>query len=155
MNIQKITNMEGSKMKKKSNEIIMSIKPKFVYEMYIGNKLYEFRKQFPNVDTVIIYESFPVQRITGYFKVGEVIKDKPVELWNSYHHVGGISKSEFFKYYEGKKQGIAIQIHKLYKFIEPIDPREISVGFSSPQSYCYNTLFTIGLHESYKVRRLK
>lgn len=118
--------------------LLMSIKPEFVGKILSYEKLYEFRKSIfkQNVEKVFIYSTSPEKKIVGYFEVGEIICDSPIELWNSFSEVSGISKKDFFKYYEGSKEGFAIRIDNLHIFDEFIDMDKYD-DFKAPQSFCY------------------
>ena len=58
--------------------IILSIKPKYAELIYSGKKTVEWRHTYPKkffkwCDRVYIYETSPVKRVTGYFKVNPII----------------------------------------------------------------------------------
>lgn len=58
--------------------IILSIKPKYAELIYSGKKTVEWRHTYPKKnfywwDCVYIYETAPVKRVTGYFKVNPII----------------------------------------------------------------------------------
>ena len=80
--------------------LLLSIKPEFVNKILTHEKLYEFRKSIfkQKVDKIFIYSSYPVKKIVGYFEVTEIICETPIELWNSFSDVSGISEKDFFKY---------------------------------------------------------
>ena len=50
-------------------KILISIKPKYVQDILLGKKLYEYRKRLPSdVDAAIIYATAPVKKIVGEIK---------------------------------------------------------------------------------------
>lgn len=118
--------------------VLMSIKPEFVSKILSNEKLYEFRKSIfkEDVEKIFIYSSYPEKKIVGYFEVTDIICKSPVELWNSFSEVSGISKKDFFKYYAGKSEGFAIKIDNLHVFNEFIDMNDYK-DFKAPQSFCY------------------
>lgn len=118
--------------------LLISIKPEFVGKILAYEKLYEFRKSIfkQNVEKVFIYSSYPVKKIVGCFEVGEIICESPIELWNSFSDVSGISEKDFFKYYEDSEEGFAIKIDNLQIFDEFIDMSQYE-EFKAPQSFCY------------------
>ena len=103
--------------------LLISIKPEFVKKILSHEKLYEFRKTIfkQNVDKIFIYATYPVKKIVGYFEACEIICKSPMELWNLFAEVSGISKKEFFKYYRNSDKGFAIKIDHLHVFDEFID----------------------------------
>lgn len=119
-------------------ELLLSIRPEFVKKIISHEKKYEFRKRIfrKNVDKIFIYSSSPEKKIIGYFTAGDIVKDNPERLWANFSHVSGISKEAFFDYFEGKKEGFAIEIKDLTVFQIPINTDELE-GFRAPQSFCY------------------
>ena len=120
-------------------DVLLSIRPKYVEAIINGNKRYEFRKVIfkNNVATVYIYSTSPKKRIVGNFQVGDIIEDHPSNLWERFKDQSGIEHSEFFRYFNGRDRGFAIEIEKLNRFERPIDPKELFPGFVPPQSFRY------------------
>jgi predicted transcriptional regulator len=104
-----------------------------------NEKQYEFRKtifDITRVQEAYIYSTAPVKKITASFKVGDVIRASPIDLWQKFGQVSGLSEEEFFQYYSGRSFGYAIKIEEFKRFDEPIDPYDLE-GFVPPQSFCY------------------
>ncbi len=123
-----------------AESVLLSIKPKYVNEIIDGKKQFEFRKaifQSPNVKRIYIYASSPVKKIIGYFHLGEVIEGKPSEIWERCSTLGGISKEEFFKYYEGKTKAFSLPIKELTIFDSAVCPYSTFGDFTPPQSFMY------------------
>ena len=118
--------------------ILISIKPKYVNKILTHEKLYEFRKSIfkQKVENVYIYSSYPEKKIVGYFEIDNIFHETPTDLWNSFSDFGGISKSDFFKYYSDCEKGFAIKIGKLEVFKESIEMDKFE-NFKAPQSFCY------------------
>ena len=106
--------------------LLISIKPEFVEKIISLDKKYEFiegnkdslfvkynKLLIKNTIKSIIYSTYPEKKIVGYFEFKELIKDSPINLWNKFSHVSGTTEESFFKYFEGKKEGFAINIHNL------------------------------------------
>jgi type I restriction enzyme S subunit len=120
--------------------IILSIKPKYVEKIIERSKKYEFRKKIfkkKNISKIYIYCSYPIKRIIGYFEIGGIIEDSPINLWNKYKEHSGLTEKEFFSYYEGKTIGYAIKIKNLKVFEDHLNPFELFPDFKAPQSFCY------------------
>ena len=82
--------------------VLISIKPKFANMIKAGEKTIELRRVAPKVspgDYLVIYESSPVQRITSYCVVLNLIHDTPDDLWNAVSSYACIGKSEYEKYF--------------------------------------------------------
>ena len=121
-------------------DVLLSVKPKFAYEIVSGTKRYELRKRIFNtnkVNRIYIYSSSPEMRIIGSFKVGTVLRDHPDKLWEMVKNDSGIDYQTYSNYFKGKKEGYAIQIDDLKVLDPPIDPREGNPDFIAPQSYQY------------------
>lgn len=118
---------------------ILSIKPQFVDEIVAGRKRFEFRKHgFKKpVQNVYIYASSPVCRIIGEFELGDIIEDKPEELWNRTRDYSGISKTLFDDYFSSHAIGYALEIKAFKIYSEPINPYQRNRKFRAPQSFCY------------------
>ena len=121
-------------------KILLSIKPEFVKEIFLGKKKFEYRKSiFTNkkVTSVIVYSTMPVGKIVGEFTIEAVLMDKPQTLWRKTSEYSGISKKFFDEYFAGRDQAYAIKIGALLLYDDPIDPYEKWDSFVPPQSFRY------------------
>lgn len=121
-------------------KILLSIKPEFVKEIFLGKKKFEYRKSiFTNkkVTSVIVYSTMPVGKIVGEFTIEAVLMDKPQTLWRKTSEYSGISKKFFDEYFAGRDQAYAIKIGTLLLYDDPIDPYEKWDSFVPPQSFRY------------------
>ncbi len=120
-------------------QIILSIKPEYAEKILKKEKKYEFRKE--RIDNrnliVIMYATDPVRKLVGYFYVSKIHKDLPRNLWKRFGNEGGIEKGKFEKYYKDNKIGFALQIGKVCKFKNPVDPFLLLHQFKPPQSFKY------------------
>ncbi|MDG6251362.1 ASCH domain-containing protein [Methanocalculus sp.] len=120
--------------------VLLSIKPKYVEQILKGNKKFEFRKVIfkdQSVQEIFIYSSYPVKKIIGKFRVGDILEDHPDRLWMKVKDASGIDEEEFFNYFHGKEKGFAIGIDEMLQFDEPYDPWEHNSNFIAPQSFQY------------------
>jgi predicted transcriptional regulator len=126
-------------MKNTLIDAILSIKPIYAEAIISGRKKVEFRKKVfkKDVERIFIYSSSPTKMIIGYFTFTTIIEDSPEKLWEKYHNVGGISKDDFFNYYENVEKGFCIIIDIVVKFRTRIDPINLIENFTAPQSYIY------------------
>lgn len=105
-----------------------------------GEKRFEFRKSIfrsNNITRVYIYSTTPIKKIVGYFKLGDIIKGDPHEVWERCSLFGGISEKDFFEYYEGKEIAFSLCIDELNIFDNAICPYSIFENFIPPQSFMY------------------
>lgn len=120
--------------------VLISIKPEYADKIIKGTKKVEFRKSCfgSQVKRVFVYSSHPTKRIVGYFSIEGVEKLKINKLWAKYHQVGGIEKSDFFRYYGEKEEGIAIIIKEVFPYRYGLCLQDVfGNDYSAPQNYRY------------------
>jgi len=120
-------------------KIILSIKPKYVKEIFDGSKLYEYRKSIfkQDVDTVIIYASSPISMIVGEFSIDEVLSGSPEYLWGMTSYYSGIDKTFFDDYFFNRETAYAIKITGVKKYSSPRALSSICPNSRPPQSFMY------------------
>lgn len=120
---------------------LFSIKQEFSEKIFSNEKLVEFRRQNVNIrknEICLVYTSRPIKEITGYFVVKEKIRLPINKLWAKTKKYAGITKKQFYDYFAGCKEGTAILVEKVKKFIRAVGLEEIRDGmknFHPPQSY--------------------
>ena len=120
-------------------KVVLSIKPEFANKIFDGTKKFEFRKAiFKNdkIKTVIVYSSSPVQQVIGEFEIERIINHDIDTLWGLTHQESGITEDYFYKYFEDRLQGFAIQIKKVKKYRTPKCLRA-DFNLFPPQSFAY------------------
>jgi len=121
-------------------KILLAIKPEFALKIFNGTKKYEFRRSiFKNGDVkiVVVYASYPYQRVIGEFEIDEVIKNEPDSLWNMTKDHSGITKEHFDAYFHDRKNAFAIKIKKTIKYPEPkCLKKDFNIKYP-PQSFVY------------------
>lgn len=119
-------------------KVLMSIKPKFVKQIFEGIKLFELRKKIfrREVKTIIIYESSPTKKIVGEFIIDKIIRDTPQKIYLDYSEKLGISKKEYFEYFRNINVAYAIKIKKVIKYEKELTLSDFNVK-KAPQSYQY------------------
>jgi len=120
-------------------KVLFSIKPKFAEKILSGEKKYEFRRAIfknPDIKSVIIYASSPVQKVIGEFDVNQILKLHPDFLWEKTSGGSGIDKAYFDEYFKDRELGFAIKVNNPKRYDCPQDL--ISLGVKTPpQSFCY------------------
>lgn len=120
--------------------ILMSIKPKFAQAIIRGEKTIELRKYIPRIspeDIIVFYESSPIQRVTFYCKVLEVISMSPQELWDRYSCLLGLTKEEYDVYFCNRPTAYGIRLREAHIFSSQMKISDISQELSAPQSFRY------------------
>lgn len=120
--------------------ILLSIHPRYVQAIMDGRKRYEFRKRRfsrRDVQKAFIYSTHPVRMIVGTFTVGTVHVGTPKDLWMRFGRAAGMTKGEFFRYFQDSARGCAIEVLAPSRLRRPIDPRVECMAFTAPQDFCY------------------
>lgn len=121
------------------NAVLISIHPEYVEKILSGEKAWEFRRVWTKkpVDYLVVYSTAPVKRILAIVETGKEIRGSTFKLWKlSRDCLGGVSRRKLYSYFNGKTEGIAIQIKKKQIFKDGIDPKEVfGDKFRAPQSF--------------------
>lgn len=124
-----------------SDNILISLEPRHAQNIYVGTKTVELRRRTMHVvpgAIMWIYEKVPVGSITGSALVNEVRTDSPEELWSQFGSVSGLSKSEFFGYFEDATCACALVLSQAKRLEIPLslsNIREQVGSFQPPQFF--------------------
>jgi len=122
---------------------LMSIKPKFAYQIFTGKKKYELRRHIGiNIEehsTIILYVSGKVKAVMGEFLAGKVLIGSPVYVWEKITCLpdSGLDEDDW-PYIEGSRLAMAIEVLKPKVYRRPIslaELRNIIPNFMPPLSY--------------------
>lgn len=120
-----------------AGDVLVSIKPQFASLILDGSKTYELRKRMPSFKPgtrLLIYESSPVQRITGMVTYVGCLCSAPWRIWNRLYSHLGIEFKSFMKYYEDSRYAYAWELIDPISFQSPITLQDIGIT-RPPQSY--------------------
>lgn len=120
-------------------KVLLSIKPEFADKIFNGTKKYEFRKSiFKNkdVDTVVVYVSYPWKYIIGEFKIDAILCDNVDKIWKQTQDFSGISEDFYRMYFENKTSAYAIKIGHVTKFKKFKRLSDYHINHA-PQSFVY------------------
>lgn len=119
--------------------VLLSIKPEYAFKIFDGTKKFEFRKVIfknPNVKTVIVYASSPVQQVIGEFEIDDIFSLNPQVLWKMTKNHSGITEDFFYEYFADRKIAHAIKIKNIKKYLKPLSIKD-DFNVVPPQSYVY------------------
>ena len=119
--------------------VLLSIKPEYVAKIVNGEKKYEFRKRIfkrRDVEQIFVYSTSPVSKIVGTITIKRLLEGSTDEIWEKCSLYSGMTKEEYYCYFEGKEKAFAIEIGNVEIFTEPVDPYTLD-NFVPPQSFCY------------------
>lgn len=119
--------------------VLLSIKPEYAFKIFEGTKKFEFRKVIfknPDVKTVVVYASSPVQQVIGEFEIDSIFSFNPDKIWKMTKEFSGISEDFFYEYFANREIAHAIKIKSIKKYKRPLSIRD-DFGAVPPQSYMY------------------
>lgn len=119
--------------------VLLSIKPEFAEKIFKGTKKFEFRRSLfknPNIKTVVVYASSPVQKVIGEFEIDSILNFEPEILWEKTKEHAGISEEYFYEYFGDKQKGFAIKIKKVKRYEKELSLKE-DFNAKPPQSFMY------------------
>ncbi len=119
-------------------KIIISINPIYVKSILNGTKKVEYRTRVSkeDINSLIIYETYPVKKVVAEVEVLDIIALSPDKLWDLTHEIGGISKKDYDKYFKNRKIAYAYKLGKINIFTDPLDIKLFGLK-SAPQSFAY------------------
>jgi predicted transcriptional regulator len=121
--------------------VLLSIKPHYAEAILSGTKKYEFRKtEFKRrgIRRVYLYANGSDSKIVGSFEIESTLRGTPKTIWERCNEHGGITKKDFFAYFEGSKQAFAYRIKNPCRFYGEIDSNSVLESFKTPpQSFYY------------------
>lgn len=134
---------------------LLSIKPTYADAILEGRKKVEFRKtKFQRAVThIVIYATAPIKRVIGWFTTGDFHESSPARLWRRFSAVGGIARVPFQTYFEGRKTGVAIDVHKPRRLKTSVSLARIT-SKPPPQSYVYLPVDVLSLLGEASLKRL-
>lgn len=123
----------------------MSIHPCYAERILSGEKKVEFRRRplARPVSHIVIYATSPICAVVGVSEIREVICASPRALWESYAAVAGISRSDFFRYFEGRDQGVAFVFRSVVSCRSPLPLGSAGLPDSPPQAFQYLSSTTL------------
>jgi predicted transcriptional regulator len=115
---------------------LLSIRPHFAEAIFAGAKVVEFRRRrLPeDISRLILYETYPHQRVTGECRVLGQEVSAPDAIWEWARFHGALSEAEFVKYFSGSAYAVAIVVGHVRRWDSPRTLAQIGVT-SPPQSW--------------------
>lgn len=119
-------------------QMLLSINPEFVDKILAQTKRFEYRKNRckSEVDTIVIYSTYPVMRVVGEVEVLGVIEDDAHSVWKQTKDYSGVSKGFFDAYFKGRQKAVAYKLGKIKRYKKPLLLSELGVR-AAPQSFVY------------------
>lgn len=122
--------------------IIMSIKPKYAFEIINNKKTVEIRRKFSKElrgTTVFLYASHPQRSVLGEAIISDIQEGNPLEIWSNFKDKIGCSYNEYVEYCKGLNSIKAIFFEEITPYSNPLPWSVFSTAFNAPlkppQSY--------------------
>lgn len=121
--------------------ILISLEERHAENILSGQKHIELRRRPMNVKvgtTVWIYVKLPLGSVIGKARVSGFHCLAPSTLWRRFSDVSGVSRGEFFEYFEGVSKGFALALESAERMSEPAPLealRRASSDFHPPQFF--------------------
>lgn len=128
-------------------KIILSIKPKYIEQIFSGAKIFELRRVLPKNlkkgDWVLMYAT-GTGHIAGEFRVERVFRGMQLNrLWGMTTEKNGVTVNEFSEYFKDRRNqgymlefGNAIEIADSSKWWDPKPLFHFGLK-KAPQNFCY------------------
>lgn len=121
--------------------ILISLTPRHAENIFAGHKLVELRRRTMHITPgtkAWIYVKLPIGAIIGRVTIRDIHNSTPASLWRRFGLVSGLSRSEFFDYFSGVTNGIALELEDVKELRHSVSLttlREASGGFQPPQFF--------------------
>lgn len=125
----------------RNKHIIISLEARHANNIFEGCKRVELRRRKMHVEpgsTALVYVKLPVGSIVGCVTIASVHASSPTELWREYGAVSGLCRAEFFEYFRGAANPVALILEGARRYRSALSLKEIrriSNGFQPPQFF--------------------
>ena len=118
--------------------MLISIKPEYVENIFNGSKKYEYRKIRckQDIDKIIIYSTYPIMKVVGEAKVEKILEDSPDRIWEKTKKYSGIDLNFYQKYFKDRSKAIAYKLTNIKKYDSPKELSSYGLK-AAPQSFVY------------------
>lgn len=105
-----------------SKNVLISLERRHAENILNGKKKVELRNRRMNLspgDKIWVYSKLPDGRVLMRATVKSIHVDNPQALWGDFQAKCGISKTEFFTYFDEIEIGYAISLYKIKRLPNP------------------------------------
>ena len=130
-------------MNELATPLLLSLKPCHADLVFEGLKKAELRRRIASCienRKVFVYVSSPTRALRGGFRVGQVWKGKPSNIWKTVSHLASVRKKDYDAYFAGCEIAVALEIRSVWEYKTPIRLSVLKKDlgkFIVPQSWRY------------------
>ena len=110
-------------MSNPAKNVLISLEKRHAENIISGKKKVELRNRRMNIskgDSIWVYSKLPEGCVVMKAIVKSITSDNPKSLWKDFQTVCGISKEEFFAYFNDVETGYAISLYKVKGYQFPL-----------------------------------
>lgn len=128
-------------LQRTSENVMFSLKPRFIEAFLNGSKTVELRKRPPLLasGTVVwLYGTVPQGKVMAVARIGHVTVAPVKQIWDEFSQSLGLSKDEFDDYLWDRTQAAAIALDQITEIESPMNLpalRSLEPGFQPPQFF--------------------
>ena len=125
----------------KNEHILISLEARHADSIFSGKKHVELRRRRVHVmpgATALIYVKLPVGSIVGRVTISAVEVSTVANLWREYGCVSGLGKTEFFGYFRGASNPVALILEGAKRYRTALtlaEIRKVVEDFQPPQFF--------------------
>ena len=118
--------------------MLISINPQHVENIFNGSKKYEYRKIRckKDINKIIIYSTYPIMKIVGEAEVEKILEDSPDNIWRQTKNYSGIDIDFYHQYFKDRSKAIAYKLTNTKKYNTPKEQSSYNIK-TAPQSFVY------------------
>jgi predicted transcriptional regulator len=119
--------------------LLLSLHPEFARKIYSGKKTAELRRVKPSrsIRYVLVYETAPVGRVTGWFRVRSIESGTARAIWSKYARRLSITRPAFDRYLKGCPRPTVLMIERRARFRRHLPLEGVCRLRRPPQSFSY------------------
>jgi predicted transcriptional regulator len=131
--------LQGPMARKDRVVMLLSIRPSFAAKLYDGTKRIELRRVRPTrpVTKVLVYETSPVKRITGWFTLRWIRLFSPSRAWSEFRAQLGVTRKAFRSYFRDRRAAVLLAVSRARRFASGVRLSAVRSGMRAPQSFFY------------------
>ena len=124
-----------------TGHVLISLEERHAENIFSGLKQVELRRRSMNIPagtTMWMYVKLPLGRVVGSVRVRDFCSFAPSTLWRQFAEISGLTRNEFFTYFDGVSRGFALELEAPQRMpvgVSLKELRSVAAGFQPPQFF--------------------